>query len=247
VKVKYGNTVAAIFAYREEKQQRLDALEHYETYLAELKENVKTAEAELKAVSEKLSKARQQAATNFVKEIYQGLADLNFLDIRFEMKFETLKNYSGNGIDEAEFYISTNPGEPLKPLGNIASGGELSRIMLAVKTVLADEEETPALIFDEIDTGISGITAGKVAQKMRVIGKKRQVICITHLPQIAAMADTHYLIEKSATENRTQTDIIYLNEEQSVNELARILGGEKITDSLLVSARKMKELAKSEK
>jgi len=246
LKVKYGNSVGEIFTYLAEKQQRLAELQNYETYLGELKQELVRSEADLQAVSEKLTKAREKAAAQFVKEICQGLKELNFLDVRFEMRFATLEKYSANGVDEAEFYISTNPGEPIKPLGSIASGGELSRVMLAVKTVLADEEETPTLIFDEIDAGISGITAAKVAQKMRIIGKKCQVICITHLPQIAAMADVHYLIEKSTDKKKTKTDIICLDEDASINELARILGGEKITGNILVSAREMKELAKSD-
>ena len=138
------------------------------------------------------------------------------------------------------------PGEPVKPLENIASGGELSRIMLAIKTVLADAEDTPTLIFDEIDAGISGVTAAKVGEKLKLIGKSRQVICITHLSQIAAVADSHFLIEKSAENESVKTRIRLLNEEDSVKELARILGGDKITSSIMESAREMKEMAKSE-
>ena len=134
----------------------------------------------------------------------------------------------------------------MKPLGSVASGGELSRVMLAVKTVLADEEDTPTLIFDEIDTGISGITAGKVGEKLRLIGKSRQVICITHLPQIAAAADSHFLIEKETDGKSVKTDITLLDEEASVRELARMLGGANVTDRILESAGEMKELAKRE-
>ena len=157
------------------------------------------------------------------------------------MHVTELEKYTANGMDEAEFYISTNPGEKLRPMGMAVSGGELSRIMLAIKAVLSDKEDTPTLIFDEIDTGISGITAGKVAGQMHIIAKSRQVLCITHLAQIAAMADAHYLIEKTAKEQVTRTEIALLSEEASVRELARMLGGENVTASVMESAREMKE------
>ena len=151
---------------------------------------------------------------------------------------------SVSGMDDAEFFISVNPGEPPKPLGTTVSGGELSRILLAIKTVLADKEDTPTLIFDEIDSGISGITAGKVAEKLHIIGQKRQVICITHLPQIAAAADAHYLIRKQTDKVSTKTGITPLDEEASIGELARLLGGATVTQTILDSAKEMKEMAK---
>ena len=143
--------------------------------------------------------------------------------------------------------ISTNPGEPQKSLTKVASGGELSRIMLAIKAVLADCDEIGTLIFDEIDTGISGRTAQMVSEKMNVISKDHQIICLTHLPQIAAMADTHYLIEKQAEQNHTSTSIRRLDEKESITELARMLGGVKITDTVLKSAKEMKDLAAAAK
>jgi DNA repair protein RecN (Recombination protein N) len=143
--------------------------------------------------------------------------------------------------------ISTNPGEELKPLGKVASGGELSRIMLAVKSVLADADAIETLIFDEIDTGISGRTAQKVSEKMAVIAGKHQVICITHLPQIAAMADNHYVIEKNTMDHRTMTHIRQLSESSSIDEIARLLGGVEITEAVLENAREMKKLAQSKK
>ena len=169
------------------------------------------------------------------------------MDTRLEIRLTDTGRCSANGRDEAEFYIALNPGEPLRSLANIASGGELSRIMLAIKTVLADEEDTPTLIFDEIDAGISGITADKVGEKLRLIGRSRQVICITHLPQIAAAADIHFLIEKNAEDNSVKTRIERLDQDASIRELARILGGSKVTDSILKSAEEMKELAKGER
>lgn len=240
LKSKYGNTVSEILAYCEEKKQRLKELEDYENYMLDLQGQSEKVEKNYRKLSEKLSKERQKAASDFVEEIRKGLSDLNFLDVQFEMRFTELESFTAGGTDEAEFYLSTNPGEALRPMGLAASGGELSRIMLVIKSVLADREETPTLIFDEIDTGISGITAGKVAEKMHRIGISRQVICITHLAQIAAMADSHYLIRKSAKQNSTHTDITRLDEETSVQELARLLGGAKITDSIVESAREMK-------
>ena len=154
-----------------------------------------------------------------------------------------MDHYTANGFDEAEFVISTNPGEPCRSLGMVASGGELSRIMLAIKTVLADSDEIPTLIFDEIDTGISGRTAQKVSEKLAIISRTHQVICITHLPQIAAMADCHFEIAKSAEGGKTKTEIRRLKEEETVKELARLLGGVEITEAVLQNAREMKELA----
>lgn len=240
LKAKYGSSVEEVLAYCEEKKQRLQALEDYETYILNLQKELDHAEQRYMKLAKALSEARKQAAVHFVEEIRKGLIELNFLDVQFEMRFTELKTFTANGIDEAEFYLSANPGEALRPMGLAASGGELSRIMLVIKSVLADKEDTPTLIFDEIDTGISGITAGKVAEKMRFIGKSRQVLCITHLAQIAAMANTHYLIQKSAEENSTHTRIYELDEEASVQELARLLGGAVITDSILQSAKEMK-------
>lgn len=167
--------------------------------------------------------------------------------MKFELQITKKKEYTASGYDEAEFLISANPGEPLKSLSKIASGGELSRIMLAIKAVLADCDEIGTLIFDEIDTGISGRTAQMVSEKMNVISKDHQIICITHLPQIAAMADTHFLIEKQAEHNRTATSIRKLNEDESITELGRMLGGVKITDTVLKSAKEMKDLAAAAK
>lgn len=240
LKTKYGNSVNEVLEYCEERKQRLKELEDYEQYMQELEENLQKAKQNYEKYALALRKARKKAAVSFVKEIKNGLSDMNFLDVRFEMPFSELDAYTADGMDEAEFYISTNPGEALRPMGNVASGGELSRIMLAIKAVLADREDTPTLIFDEIDTGISGITAGKVAEKMHIIGESRQVLCITHLAQIAAQADAHYLIQKSAKDNGAQTEISALEEEASVQELARLLGGAKVTASILESAREMK-------
>ena len=194
-----------------------------------------------------LHEVREQNAVKFAEEIVHQMSELNFLDARFEIRLTEAKSYSAQGKDDAEFYLSVNPGEPVRPLGDVASGGELSRIMLAIKTVLADEEDTPTLIFDEIDSGISGITAGRVGERLQLIGKSRQVICITHLSQIAAAADVHFCIHKEAEDNSVRTQIKRLDQEDSVAELARLLGGANVTDGIIDSAREMKELAKREK
>lgn len=247
LKAKYGKTVSDILAYCERKKQRIEELNDYDTFMQELEERLEKAKAETDEVSETLHEIRAQYAGIFSGEIKKQMQELNFMDTRLEIRLVDTGRSSANGRDEAEFYIALNPGEPLRPLADIASGGELSRIMLAIKTVLADEEDTPTLIFDEIDAGISGITADKVGEKLRLIGKSRQVICITHLPQIAAAADVHFLIEKNAADNSVKTRIECLDQDASIRELARILGGSKVTDSILNSAKEMKELATGER
>ena len=164
---------------------------------------------------------------------------------QFELDFRLLEDYMVSGQDEVCFMISTNPGQPLRPVQDTASGGELSRIMLAVKSVMADQEKVETLIFDEIDSGISGRTAQMVSEKLALIAGNHQVICITHLAQIAAMADVHFMIEKKVIENETQTSIRQLDEKESIDELARILGGAKITQMVLDSAKEMRQLAKN--
>ena len=243
LKAKYGNTIEKILTEYEKKLARIEKLSDYESYLSALKQTLEEKEKSLEKLCGKISKIRKKEALKLTKKIKEALIDLNFLDVQFELQLTRKKEYTASGYDEAEFLISTNPGQPLKSLTKIASGGELSRIMLAIKAVLADCDEIGTLIFDEIDTGISGRTAQMVSEKMNVISKDHQIICITHLPQIAAMADTHFLIEKQAEKNHTSTNIRKLNETESVTELGRMLGGVKITDTVLKSAKEMKELA----
>lgn len=243
LKSKYGKTISEISAYCEEKKQRIETLNDYDAFLAGLEEKRAKAEKKAGETAALLSRIRKENALLFAEEIRTQMKDLNFLDNRLEIHLGDTGQYSANGRDDAEFFLAVNPGEPLKPLASIASGGELSRIMLAVKTVLADREDTPTLIFDEIDAGISGITADKVAEKLRLISRNRQVICITHLPQIAAAADVHFVIRKNADNGMAYTDIIKLDKEESVMELARLLGGSKITEAVMQSAAEMKELA----
>ncbi len=247
LKTKYGNSIREIQEYCDEKEQILIKLQDYDSYLEELRKKLSDAEKEVNSLSLQLSQIRKEASKKLTKAIKEGLLDLNFLDVQFEMVFTSLDHYSLNGTDEVEFVISMNPGEPVRSLANVASGGELSRIMLAIKTVMAEKDRIETLIFDEIDVGISGRTAQKVSEKMAVIGKNHQVICITHLAQIAAMADAHFAIEKNVRDGKTKTSISLLNKQEEITELARILGGVEITETVLQSAAEMKELAKHSK
>ena len=243
LKSKYGKTTEHILKEKQAKEEKLDQLQHYEEYRTELEETLRKTEAALQRCCETVTEIRKKYAKELADQTRQALLELNFLDVQFEMKFGRLDHYTANGLDETRFMISTNPGEPLKPLDAVASGGELSRIMLALKTVLAETDEIETLIFDEIDSGISGRTAQMVAEKIKLTGKNHQIICITHLPQIAAMADHHFLIEKTSSADVTISNIRSLNREESIQELARMLGGVKITDAVLTNAKEMKEMA----
>ena len=243
LKSKYGNTVEEIRSYCEEKEKRIAVLNDYDEYLNQLLTSLKKKKAELEELCSQVSDIRRTQAKLLTKAIREALSDLNFLDVKFTMDFQKTEDYTASGTDDACFMISTNPGEPLKPLAAVASGGELSRIALAVKTVMAESDRIATLIFDEIDSGISGRTAQMVSEKMHLLAGSHQIICITHLPQIAAMADAHFLIEKSVEHDATVSRIHLLNEEESVNELARMLGGAQITDTVLMNAREMKTMA----
>lgn len=247
LKSKYGHTIEDILYSLKDRQERAEKLRHFDIYQQELKKRMDSISDELSALCTQATKIRKKYADSLTKKVRKQLVDLNFLDVRFEMQFDTLSEFGIEGMDDAEFVISTNPGEPLKPLGRVASGGELSRIMLALKTVLAENDKIGALIFDEIDAGISGRTAQKVAEKLHLIARNHQVICITHLPQIAAMADTHFLIEKSIENQSTISTIRQLSEEDCITELARMLGGVKITDTVLESAKEMRAMAQNTK
>lgn len=243
---KYGGSVLAIQAYYDEKQERLVLLRNYEAEKAAAEQRKKEAYQALMEACQILSEKRKAASFSLTAKIKEALLELNFLDVQFEMVF-TESAPSTNGFDQAEFLISTNPGQPIRPLGKVASGGELSRVMLAIKTVLSDQDGVDTLLFDEIDAGISGRTAQQVSEKLKQISRSRQILCITHLAQIASMADQHYLIKKQVEDGKTVTSIQELNQEESIRELARILGGMKITDSIVESAREMKELAEQYK
>lgn len=247
LKAKYGQSIRQILDYQTGRQQKLDYFSRYEENFRKAKADLAESEKKLNAVSEKLFHVRKEYSGQLREKIIAGLRDLNFLDVEFSIHFEKKKSYTQDGFDDVQYMISTNPGEPVKPLGKIVSGGELSRIMLAIKAILADRDQIETLIFDEIDTGISGRTAQKVSEKMEVIGRHHQVLCITHLPQIAAMADTHFEIEKHLKGVETITEIHPLDGEDSIRELARLLGGAQITPAVLENAREMKELAQVHK
>lgn len=247
LKNKYGRTINDILEELDKKQERLDKLNDYDTYLKDLKSNLDKTASDLKSISDEVSSIRKAASIKLCNEIKNALNDLNFLDVVLEMSFTDLDHFTANGTDEAEFMISLNPGSPVLPLREVASGGELSRIMLALKTVMADADDIDTLIFDEIDAGISGRTAQAVAEKLSDLSRSHQIICITHLPQIAAMADHHYLIEKNVNDGNTISSIHEITGSDITNELARMLGGAEITDAVIKSAEEMKKLADQHK
>ncbi len=244
---KYGGTLDMVVKNLEEKKKRLEELENYDQARREVETDLEKSRHQLEKLCQHLSKIRKKGGEELRGKIYQALQDLNFINVDFAIEITRLTHFTANGFDEAEFKISANPGEPVRPLKDVASGGELSRIMLAIKAVLADTDQIPTLIFDEIDTGISGRTAQKVSEKLSYIAKSHQVICITHLPQIAAMADSHFEIAKAAKKGRTATTIRRLGDEEAIRELARLLGGAEITEAVLNNAAEMKKLAEQTK
>ena len=243
LKSKYGPTISKIREYAKKREQELEKLEHYEEYLADLKARLADARKEVEKQADRLRALRVEAAAVLQEKTEEALRDLNFNDVRFRVQISDLGHYSRLGMDKVLFLIAPNRGEDLKPLDQIASGGELSRMMLAFKTVLADSDRIETLIFDEIDSGISGRTAQKVAEKLAQISRDHQVICITHLPQIAAMADNHYLIEKHTEGERTLTSVHELSEAQKIEEIGRLTGGVSITRTVRENAAEMKKMA----
>ncbi|MBR6397343.1 MAG: DNA repair protein RecN, partial [Lachnospiraceae bacterium] len=247
LKAKYGRTISDILMAKEEKEEELSALRDYEEERIRLKKKFARAEEALGEASRGLSVLRKQYAEEFSRKVVDQLRELNFAKADFAVHFEETAGYTANGCDAVSFMIATNPGEPRRELSKVVSGGELSRIMLGIKTIFAADDKTETLIFDEVDTGISGRTAQMVAEKMSAIARDRQVLAITHLPQIAAMADTHYAITKELSDSSAITKIEALSEEESVLELARLIGGEKITENTLKSSREMKEMCRQMK
>ena len=243
LKLKYGNNIEEILRYKEEKEEYLEKLNNMTDEMESVKNQISELEGTLNNLCTKLSEQRKKAAKELEVLVKQALVDLNFIAVEFEIQITRKESIGENGFDNVEIMISTNPGESVKPLVKVASGGELSRIMLAIKSILATEDDIDTLIFDEIDTGISGQTAMKVAEKMAKISRNHQVICISHLSQIAAMADSHYLIKKTADENSTTTSIKKLTRQQSIEELVRINGGSGITEAGLIHATEMKDMA----
>lgn len=245
LKNKYGNSIEKVLDYMEECRRKLDEYSDYDSTLTIRKKELDKKYQELLVCAEKLTKEREKAAKKLSENVTEALKELNFQYGQLEIRLLPLEEPGENGAEELEFYISTNLGEPLKKLSQVASGGELSRIMLAIKSCMAIGNGEMSLVFDEIDTGISGRTAQKVSEKMAYISAGNQVICITHLPQIAAMADRHFLIEKEQSEGKTTTGITVLDKDGMCMELARMLGGATITEGIVASASEMKALADS--
>ncbi|MDE5746615.1 MAG: DNA repair protein RecN [Acetatifactor sp.] len=243
LKDKYGSTLEQVLQAYEDKSRRLEKLADYDLYMKRLEGQLAEAEAALEQACGELTRIRRGSAEGLTKVLTQALQGLNFLTVQLQIQVRDRQNISARGWDEVEFLISTNPGEAVKPLAQIASGGELSRIMLAIKTVLASRDDIDTLIFDEIDAGISGKTAWKVSEQLDSVAHAHQVICITHLPQIAAMADTHFVIEKDVQGDATVTRIRQLKEEENLQELGRLLGGDGMTDAVLGNAREMRQQA----
>ena len=239
LKAKYGHAIEDILNSCEEMKEELSGLLSFDEKLEELKENDIKLERELDRISEELSAARKKQAEVLSKGISEGLENLNFNRVLFYMNFDRKETYTADGIDQAVFMISTNVGEEARPLHMVASGGELSRIMLSIKSTLADTDNTPTLIFDEVDVGISGITAQKVAEMMKKLAKDHQIISITHLPQIASKADNSYIIEKVVKDERTFTGIRRIEGDEKVKEIARLLGGDIISDNVISAAKEM--------
>ena len=247
VMMKHGGTEAKALAALAKKEERRTFLLDYEKDEEKAKKAIVEQEKHLREKALLLSKERQEDAKVLAMQIQGEMQEMGFLDTKFEFHFQEKKEPTEKGLDEVEAYVSLNPGEPLRPLREVGSGGELSRIMLSIKTVLADTEGVSTLIFDEIDSGISGRTAEKVGEKLQKIAKNHQVILITHLPQIAAKADHHFLIEKTVENGVTHTGIHPLEEKESIEELARLLGGDEISKASLENARELKAKSKAKK
>ena len=248
LKDKYGQSIALVLDELSKKQERLDVLTDLDAHRKKLSKDLDDSRSKALLLCKKISDIRKKGAKELAEKLKAALIDLNFLDVKFEIDVRSDEDkITAGGYDDVEFMISTNPGEAIRPLDQIASGGELSRIMLALKTVVADRGDISTLIFDEIDAGISGKTAWKVSEKLGELSRDHQIICITHLPQIAAMADTHFMIEKGLEDGRTVTGIYGLTGDDSIRELARLLGGDEITDAAIENAKEMRGKAEAAK
>ncbi len=242
LKRKYGNNIDEIIRYQEDITKQIEQIENLDEYIVKLKQEEKEIKNKMIEICIEMNKMRKESSEVLSKQINQQLQDLEMKNAKFEVQIYLDENYefNSNGLDKVEFFIRTNIGEEKKPLVKIASGGEMSRIMLAIKNVLADIDEVPILVFDEIDTGISGIAANSVADKMKQIAKNHQVLCITHLASIAAKGDYNYYISKEVIDNNTKTKIELLSEEDAIKEIARISSGN-ITDIALEHARELRK------
>lgn len=246
LKKKYGATVEEMMAYLGRCRDELDAIETADDTLIQLSRQLESVREEVLSAGAALTKARRAAAGDLEKRILAELRDLDMNKVRFSIEF-TAKQPAADGCDEIRFLMSANAGESLRPIAKIASGGELARIMLALKNVLAEEESVGTLVFDEVDTGVSGRAAQKVAQKLAQVSRHKQVLCVTHLPQLAAMADTHFSVEKGEKDGRTYTRVVCLDRERRKKEIARLTGGSRVTAALLESAGELLDEADSYK
>ncbi|MCI8648201.1 MAG: DNA repair protein RecN [Firmicutes bacterium] len=244
LKRKHSTSIEGLIAYGKELSEKLDQVENLDAMKDELTSLQKKCETDLKAACQSLSGLRKAAAKELQEKILSELSELNFKDAKLSIDFKESPDFSANGTDVVEFMISSNKGEKLKPLSKIASGGEMSRIMLAFKKIVGDYDEIPTMIFDEIDAGISGITASIVGKKLKQIAENHQIICITHLPQIAAFGFHNYKIAKESDESSTYTTVIQLREDEKIQEIARLLGGINITETTLQSAKELVEASK---
>ena len=243
LELKYGSNIDRVLEYLENRKTELQKLENLASYLEELDVRIEALSDKLNELSDKAHSIRVTTAKALSKSIIAVLEDMNFLQVNFDIEINRREHFDSNGADDVSFVISLNPGEAMKPISKIASGGELSRIMLALKTVLAANDDIDTMIFDEIDTGISGKTAWKVSARMSELGKERQVIAITHLPQIAAMADTHFRIWKHESDGKTETEMARLEDDDVISELARLLGADEVSEASLENARELKAQA----
>ncbi|WP_418230881.1 DNA repair protein RecN [Butyricicoccus sp.] len=244
---KYGATIEEVLSYHDKASKELGELENADDRKDEMMEEYHRTLTCAREIASELSKRRRQAAEDLEAKIVAQLKDLDMPKVRISIQVSSQTKLNPHGMDEVRFLISTNPGEPVKPLSKIASGGELSRIMLAIKNVLTQTEDVGTLIFDEIDTGVSGRAAQKIALKLGEISHRKQTLCVTHLPQLAAMGDHHLLIKKSLSEEYTFTDVFSLTEEERVSELARMLSGDTITELSMQNAAELLERAAANK
>lgn len=242
LKKKYGATVEEMLQYLDRCRRELDEIQYADDTIARLTKELDKARKEADRAAQTLSQQRRKAAEKLEKRVQEELRQLDMPKVRFQVEFAPIENQWGldeTGMDQVQFLMSANVGEALKPIQKVASGGELARIMLALKNVLAQDDEIGTLVFDEVDTGVSGRAAQKVAEKMAQVARHKQVLCVTHLPQLAAMADTHFSVSKGEREGRTYTNLERLDRKQRREELARLIGGAAVTPALLESAEEL--------
>ncbi len=247
LKRKYGSKIEEILEYASKIEEEIETLQNKETYIDQLEKELTSLRKDLSLEAKQLTDIRKKWAEKLTKLIHKELKELYMAKTVFEIHFEPKANFSRNGIDHVEFYLSTNPGEPLKPLSKIASGGELSRIMLALKSIFSKHQGVTSIIFDEVDTGVSGRVAQAIAEKIYKVADNSQVLCISHLPQVAAMADTHLYISKVIKGGRTKTSVTPLTVDEKITEIGRMISGVEITDLTKKHAEELLQIASENK